>query len=307
MEGQLIQACAKGVPYVGIGGCSTFEGQPKGIIITKADFGIAPAVVDKLYVLQTQARVANVKVWPLLDGLVNLEPNGGDLRTSQEGFGPATYNGHNPYSEVYTYTKGGICLYKELEQLQGEDVRIFFVDDNDKIFGNVRSDGYFQGFLANFGIDYRKNTGGQIAAVKVALSYSANYFNEFKNTMSILMDGEIKPLRMVIPIIEPYEGDTSNAYLTLAVRCSNVNASGSAKGMLTVTNVTIFDSDGAGDNPSSLTYIPTENRYLMSLLSGLTFEDIPYLQVSDTSIASILLLQDLVLDTSKIKNPLYHY
>ena len=187
MSGVIVGTCKPVIAFTGLGACAMFEQQPKGLILTTTDFKVPKAYVANIgtYVQQQAKLPAGAKVFPLLDGLVNVEPSGGDVRISQEGFGESKVNGHNPYQEIFTFTKGGLCMLKQLLKLHGSDMRVFFVDDNYVTYGVETEDGDVQGFNVNVGVSYRKNVGTAVSAIILTLLYSNHYYNEFSTRLNV--------------------------------------------------------------------------------------------------------------------------
>ena len=225
MNGQILRNIIQVVPFTGLETCNTFEKQPIGIILTNADYYIPANVTDKgnaILVASSNVKITGDRVYPLLEGLVNFEPTGGDTRISQEGFGSAMVNGHNPYQEILTFTKGGMCLFKQLRKIHGQDMRVFFVDEDYNVYGTEDDSGKTRGFLANFGVTYRKNLGSTLAALKVHLLYANTYSNEFVNITSFSVSDTIKGIRGV----ELYDVDLTAAEhrvnFKLRIECSRV-------------------------------------------------------------------------------------
>ena len=112
--------------------CATFKGLPKGFLFSEADFqlpikgtffdgygvsqGTALEILNGLVPFTVDGRRPQVMAY--YPNVTNMEANGGDVRTSQEGFGGTIPNGRNAYSETYTILDGGECLYKQLIKLQ---------------------------------------------------------------------------------------------------------------------------------------------------------------------------------------------
>jgi hypothetical protein len=222
MNGELNSNCVIPTPALGIDVCSTFEKQPKGLIFTEADFSVPAGTADIGAYIRERALPyflegggtsgitygvvdVPVTVFPLLEGLTNLEPTGGDVRISQEGFGSGVVNGHENYQEVYTFIKGGICLFKQISKMEGRDMRVFFVDEGDKAYGVRNDDGTTQGFLANIGASYRKNVGTTPAALRVSLVYSNNYADEFKNITAFDVPADLKATKQITLKILDYD------------------------------------------------------------------------------------------------------
>lgn len=227
MKGQLITGCGNKAAFTGLGSCALFESTPKAIILTTYDFVVPAGTANVGEYLRTQALIPmNSKVFPLMEGLVNLEPSGGDVRTSQEGFGESSVNGHNPYQEVLTFTKGGLCMLKELLSLHGQQMRVFFVDDNNVAYGTTDESNAVFGYSITIGVHRRKNVGTTPAAIIVTLLYSNNNYTEVRNMTSFEIPSNLKGIRRIHAKIVSYSRIGPTA-ATLVVKfftaCSGVD------------------------------------------------------------------------------------
>lgn len=246
MKGQIKTGCTNNIAFTGLGACALFESTPKAVILTVHDFKVPAGTTNVGEYLRQQALVPmNGKVFPIMDGLVNLEPSGGDVRTSQEGFGESSVNGHNPYQEVLTFTKGGLCMLKELLNLHGQLMRVFFVDDNNVGYGTTDESGDIYGYAVTLGVHRRKNVGTTPAAIIVTLLYSNNYM-EIRNMTSFEVPSNLKGVRRIHAKIFMYSGGVAPLYIpTLYVKyytaCSGIDIS---KEFLTYMN-DLTDGDNA--------------------------------------------------------------
>ena len=243
----MIASCGNKAAFTGLGSCALFESTPKAIILTTYDFVVPAGTANVGEYLRTQALVPmDSKVYPLMEGLVNLEPSGGDVRTSQEGFGESSVNGHNPYQEILTFTKGGLCMLKELLSLHGQQMRVFFVDDNNVAYGTTDESGNIFGYNVTIGVHRRKNVGTTPAAIIVTLLYSNNNYMEIRNMTSFEVPSNLKGVRRIHAKIFAYSGGVAPNYVpTLYVKyytaCSGIDIS---KEFLTYMNE-ITDGDTA--------------------------------------------------------------
>ena len=178
--------------YTRTGNCAIFEGTPNALIFTDKT---ALFSVDKdTFKTEINAGIyapAPGRVTPVR-GIASLSVSGGDLKTSQEGFGPETPNGLNSLREDYIINEGGYCLYKQLSKLNKRQVRVFKVDDSLNAFGtNIMHEGSekTRGYLVTAGVSRRISTGSaQAGAIILSLLYSANFQNEDINANAITLD-----------------------------------------------------------------------------------------------------------------------
>lgn len=191
MNGFLNVNCGvEGQAFTRIGNCSAFEGTPKALIFHPVDSSY-DATDKSLFTTDIDADLATGKAFAIVDGIVNVEPTGGESRVQQEGFGPSKANGWEAYSEVYTITAGGFCLLKQLLKVDGQDYRMFLVDDKDAIYGEaVKSGTEIRGFKVSLGVSRRANTGTEGAAIRVAAHYSLDYFKQMTRVTAVEYDGD---------------------------------------------------------------------------------------------------------------------
>jgi hypothetical protein len=193
MLGTVAGNCNKnGNAHTRTGSCAIFEGTPNALILTNKSALFSPdeaafntEIKEGIYA-PSKGRVIPVT------GIVSLTANGGDLRTSQEGFGGEKPNGLNPLREDYTITEGGFCLYKQLSKLNGIQVRMFKVDDQLRAFGTStinEGEEKTRGYLVTVGVSRRISTGSdQTGAIILSLLYSANFQNEDINANAVQLD-----------------------------------------------------------------------------------------------------------------------
>lgn len=191
--------------------CATFKGLPKGFLFSEDDFQlpIEGTFFDEYGVSQgTALEIFNGLVPFTVDGrrpqvmayypnVTNMESNGGDVRTSQEGFGGTIPNGRNAYSETYTILDGGECLYKQLVKLQGREMRMFKIDDQDVLYGTLDKSENLKGYKVRIAVTDRPNNGANVGAIMLNIYYTADYQKERESEIAISLGDEIKTLRML--------------------------------------------------------------------------------------------------------------
>lgn len=191
--------------------CATFKGLPKGFVFSEADFqlpiestffdeygvsqGTALEIFNGLVPFTTDGRRPQVMAY--YPNVTNMEPNGGDVRTSQEGFGGTIPNGRNAYSETYTILDGGECLYKQLIKLQGREMRMFKIDDQDVLYGTLDKSENLKGYKVHIAVTDRPNNGANVGAIILNIYYTADYQKERENELAIALGDEIKTLRVL--------------------------------------------------------------------------------------------------------------
>lgn len=232
-----------------VGECSMFEGTPLGFILhdKNESFPLDEAAFNTA--IQAGITAAGIKrVTPLLGSITDYQPTGGDVKTSQEGFGPEEPIGINAKRVDYIINKGGLCLLMQLKKLNGRQVRIFPVDKNKVVYGTVANVGgtdKFRGFLATIWATKRDNTGSQTGAIIFSVFYDADYENEENNMAAIALSETVEGLTGVVL------KKTASGKAKFVIACSGDDLTDTYGEELKET--TLY-KDNAGANPTSVTY-----------------------------------------------------
>jgi hypothetical protein len=179
-----------------------FEGTPSGLIFH--DKNKTFSLEDVAFNSEMKAGVTALginRVTPLIGVVTDYQLTGGDVKTSQEGFGPEVPIGLNAKRVDYVIDKGGLCLLKQLKKFNAREVRVFLVDINKVAYGTVITENAsdkFRGFLATVWVTKRDNTGSQAGAIILSLFYSADYENEENNMSSVELSENIEGLTGVV-------------------------------------------------------------------------------------------------------------
>ncbi len=255
MNGFLNVKCGTGnKAFTRLGKCAAFEGTPKALIFTEETSKYIGTSASG-FTTDLDLDLATGKAFAITEGIVNLEPTGGETRVAQEGFGAAKANGWEPYSEIYTINKGGFCLLKQLLKVDGQDFRMFLVDDRGVIYGEATDSGAsMRGFKVNFGVSRRGNTGTETAAIRVALQYSLDYLHEMTRIASIEYIGD--DILTVIPVVI-VNGDTTKQY-KLADACSGEELTAEVLGTLNIATALKAYTVEAGETVRDLAISYTE-------------------------------------------------
>lgn len=201
MQGLTFPDCNTYLVPVGTGDCYAMDKQPKGLIFTTRDFTLDVNGTPDGWANAFEDINNSGTVQYIPEGIVNMEVSGGDLRLSQEGYGPSVVTGLNVYQEVYTVIEGGLCLYKNLLKLHGKRLKVFVIGEDNNVLMTYKEElsfaapkitkAYFQGFDVNVGVTYRKNNGTNVGAVQITLIYTG-YEKEFANASMFKLPRELK-------------------------------------------------------------------------------------------------------------------
>jgi len=258
MKGFVAGICAVGdVPHTKTGGCALFAGTPAGLVFHDKNYSFTmDSDIFNQEILAAMSAMGTGRAFPITEGIVDMRPTGGDVRTQQEGFGPENPNGLNALRETYVITSGGICLYKQLAKLSGRQMRVFLIDNANSIYGTVAdvvvgagvTEERFRGYLVTVYVRHRRNTGTQSGAIEIDLFYDANFENEEKNTHSVILDVTLEGLSglVLVPGSQP-----SSARVLIACSSDDVT---SFYGMLLADANLYKRKDGA--HIMSVSYMP---------------------------------------------------
>lgn len=182
--GNIISSCATDNPLTGNASCDRLEGLTDMLILTD---------VNARYPIDPEAFNEGLQEWINTSGTMRMMPvkniwndtvSGGEINTSQVGYGPITPTGLSAASSEFQIG-AGLCFYKELSRANKNKYRVFRIDKEGYIYGTVKvvaGESYFVGFEATVFARTTKATDDSTeGGVFLYVSYSANYENEMKN------------------------------------------------------------------------------------------------------------------------------
>jgi hypothetical protein len=196
MKGFILKNCTNSNAHTRPGSCPTFQGRPAGLIFTSRNalFSTDPDTFNQEIREAIYASGQKIKdrATPVMQ-IANMAASGGDLQTSQEGWGGTQFTGLNEVREDYTIVKGGNCLYKQLSKLNDQEMRVFKIDNKGMIFGTVTEvEGVekFRGYeLSTIGT-YLRPAADNAAAIMLSLVYSANLQQESIDSHAFELSGD---------------------------------------------------------------------------------------------------------------------
>lgn len=258
--------------------CGKFKGVPKGFIFAETSLNIEltaalaeeGAVLDFLNTLsaysiaeRTQADITlKPAIYPYYPKLVNFETNGGDPKVETEGFGSGTPNGINPYSETFTIVDGGECLYKQLQKLEGRELQVYKVDENDTLYGTIKrmdDKPYLRGMKAYVSVTPRENNGTNAGAILVLVTYSNQYKVERDAQIAISLDEEVKALRQIA--IRPVGANTFKVVSACSGNSVTEGNSALSAAIVAHKEVLLDTATGAAYAGATLTYNATNDLF----------------------------------------------
>ena len=255
MKGFIAGVCKAGQRvHTRMGECAMFEGTPLGFIIHNRNTSFS--LDEATFNTEIKAGIVAIgidRVTPLLNGLTDFQVSGGDVQTSQEGFGKELPVKNNTKRVDYIINEGGICLFRQLIKFNGRSVRIIPVDKNRVAYGTVANLGgtdKFRGFAATLWSTRRDNTGTQAGAIIFSVFYDAEYENEEADMAAIALTETYEGLTGVIL------KRTGTGTAKFVIACSGDDLT-STYGT-TLEDPTIYRNP-AGGNPTTVVLNPTSD------------------------------------------------
>lgn len=245
MAGIIPGICADTNLNTGIERCAKKEGKTISVFITDYMSKYTPEADEFNTLLPTLVTTNSVnRIYPV-GSIQENTLNGGDIATSDIGFSGTLPVGLNSYNEVYRID-GSDCLYKELLKLNKQRMRIFRVDDENYVYGTIKTvngEEFFTGFDVTIYVYRTRDNGTDPYGLYMTVYYSANYENELKNMHAIKID-EI-PEGLVGVTLKTVEGGVQ-----VVAACSNVDYTATFGEDWT----TAMFQNNSGASPTTVTY-----------------------------------------------------
>ena len=184
--------------FTGSGNCDVKKGYIKHLLITKmnakyevpADGNMDAIIADALALPYTDPN----KMWIVNDIVTNGAPEGGDNISSTAGErGGSRIVGQNPMSVTYSVVES-LCRKAYLLKFKGLNMRVFEVDENNKVFGVANQIGdmtYFVGVKNHIWVTSTPATSGADALLNINLAHDINYFTKEEPYQSNLKISEV--------------------------------------------------------------------------------------------------------------------
>jgi hypothetical protein len=118
--------------------------------------------------------------------------NGGDITTSDVGYGVTVPSGYNAINQTFRIVGAGDCLAKQIAKFNTKEANIFLIDDQGIIFGDVyqKADGTlsFTGYESFLMMSETIADGTNVYILNLNVYYGVNYNKERKNRHAIVLD-----------------------------------------------------------------------------------------------------------------------
>lgn len=185
-----LRTCAGGVFNSGTSNCPFDPGHIKALILVEHGQKL-PATIDA-NALQVACHADRpARIYPLKE-VVEFAPEGGEVQTSENGYGGSKITGYSAYSPTFTMADADLNLRKQIVTAKAASFDAYFVDDNNVIYGQKAGNGDFMGVALN-GI----GAGGQLfdssgdSAQLTAQLFVRDYENWMRNIMVQQLDFDV--------------------------------------------------------------------------------------------------------------------
>lgn len=185
-----LRTCAGGVFNSGVSTCPFDPGHIKALILVEHGQKL-PATIDASALQVACHADRPARIYPLKE-VVEFAPEGGEVQTSENGYGGSKITGYSAYSPTFTMADADLNLRQQIVKAKAAVFDAYFVDDNNVIYGQKASDGSFAGVPLN-GI----GAGGQLfdssgdSAQLTAQLFVRDYENWMRNIMVQQLDFDV--------------------------------------------------------------------------------------------------------------------
>ncbi|KAA6348651.1 hypothetical protein EZS27_003884 [termite gut metagenome] len=245
MPNTWLNSCGGNQPLnTGSSRCNEEIGKIKGLILVesgvKLPAQITPETLEAFFHADTPNRGYPIAV------LVEYAPSGGEVQTSQQGYGANRVTGYSAFTGTFTLDKYDIALKANLAGSKGRAFDVYLINENDKIFGERGVDASFKGIplssIAVGGQDYETSSDG--TSLTISLNYS-DIEKHWKNADMIGADFDIVAcligLRFVVFV--PVEGESGKYKLQQTY--NHIDITGEYGALLETKGTTVFSSGTA--------------------------------------------------------------
>ncbi|MBF0651290.1 hypothetical protein IR083_20945 [Dysgonomonas sp. GY75] len=180
--------------FTGVSNCNKLEGKPVTLVICglKSEYSADSTEFNTHFQEYVNAAPDDVQKMLIIKNIVLTSSNGGDITTSDAGYGSTVPVGYNALSQVFRISGGGDCLAKQLAKFNGQKVLIFRIDDENAIYGKAseKSDKsiVFKGYEAFIIMSESLADGSNPYILNLNVYYATNYDKERKDRHAILLD-----------------------------------------------------------------------------------------------------------------------
>ena len=138
-----IRKCAEAMLSTGVSKCPLDMKRVIGAILVEPGT-VLPAGITKEKLLELCHADRPERIYPIF-GFCNFTPNGGEVQTSANGYGPTQASGMSPRSDTFDLAQADEGLHSSLLQCLNKKFDVYYFDEKDFIYGYNAGDGKLHG------------------------------------------------------------------------------------------------------------------------------------------------------------------
>lgn len=274
-----VVSCETAFENVGYGKCTFTPREITGMFIVPDDFLIKESDTSDLQTFlynKITDPVKSKRVFPIL-GFVGVEDGSEEPVRETLGYGSTRTLKEGNYAWTFRFEKGGLCLLRSLQKINGQSVNVIFIDGAGVMFGAKKTVGGDTG-LGGIPIDdfwankwTISDGAGASTSLSVYLSFKPVHVNENLSFLSTseLSNFDIYSVRGVQDIVIDVVSATSSAIkYKLRDKCSGSVSSFSEvyeTELKILTSAVVTDEDGIPETIDDIAYNDVTNEWTITL------------------------------------------
>ncbi|MBR4552889.1 MAG: hypothetical protein IKO20_04115 [Bacteroidaceae bacterium] len=276
----------------GVSPCPLDPGKIKGLILYTDDNAVG---VDLSSPMSTEAGLTSRfyaarpnRLFPI-GGIVNYESSGGEVQTSQVGYGASRITGYSEKQMTFTIDHYDFNLRAAIANARGTKFKVLFVDDNNVVYGLAADSGTYDLGLKGVQVDDIAVGGQDFATADTTANLAVTlYINDYeevlKSLSAVKLDYDVADaLQGLVFVDVAFRSGSPNDIVLVAIKehYSGHNISAAVSGMVNTQNVlSVFTNNGSSTAVNSVTY--DSDADAISIKSGLTTSDFTGLADANT-------------------------
>lgn len=276
--------------FTGSGNCDVKKGYIKSLLLTKvnarydvpADGNMDAIIAESLALPFNHPN----KMWIINDIVTNGAPEGGDNITSSMGErGGSRITGQNPMSVTYSVLQS-VCRQAALLKFKGLNLRMFEIDENNKVFGvgeQIGDVNTFKGFKVSLWVTTTPATASADALININFAHDLHFFAKEEPLQSNL---ELTILPEALLPVKLVKSGLGRAKVIMP--CSGENI-GERMGSL-LDNTAFISKSGV---PFTIAYDEATGEYFFGTTTDIPFENIDSFKLAPVATLALLNVFDI--------------
>lgn len=236
-----IRSCASNSFFTGKSVCEIDYDKIKYLLLTKHGVKLQYDTLDKLRAMCHADLPNRAYGFPQI---VNWEPNGGEVQTSQVGYGPNVYNGVSARTDAFTVDKFRHYLRAEILKNVDEEFDMYLIDAKNNLYGINDDTDELAGIPVTI---YPSGNDHPGASDKASLAVNVSYV-------------DVEEYMMKLDVVPLYYAARSAVYGLMPVTLEKVGSTGN--------NYKLVEYYGKGDATAKFGELISDN--VASVLNGAT-------------------------------------